>query len=409
MSSSPRSLGTGFSALLMGTFVTNIGDGIRLAALPLLGATLTTSPLLIGGITAAQYLPWALFGPFGGVIVDRSDRRRLIMTVQMCRAVVMATLGVLVFIDVIEVWHVFVVAFLITVGEILVDPSVVATIPRLVKPTDLDRANGRITSVEVVTNEFAGGPLGAATFTVAPWLPFVIDALTYLGSTAPFSRVPTFDPLEHDRDRSRLSELRAGFGWVLGHDFLRPLTLGIAVYHLGTAGAMGLLVLLVTDVLGGSTLLFGMVLLAAATGAAVASLVAPTLTDRWTRRTIISGGAVIAAVSLASAGAAQTVWQLVIVWVIYGAASAVLTSIGRGFIQRYTPNDRLGRASVASRTMTRSFFVAGALFAGTVGVVSSVRWSFAVAGGFHLLGAALLWRSFKHEPVEELSEAAASD
>ncbi|MEZ5229827.1 MAG: hypothetical protein R2710_25145 [Acidimicrobiales bacterium] len=73
-----RSLGGEFAALLTATFITNIGDGLRLSALPLLATTLTSSPLLIGGLTAAQFLPWTTFAPIGGVIVDRSDRRRLI-------------------------------------------------------------------------------------------------------------------------------------------------------------------------------------------------------------------------------------------------------------------------------------------------------------------------------------------
>lgn len=141
-------------------------------------------------MTAAQFLPWTTFAPFGGVIVDRSDRRRLIMVTQAWRAAVMAALGVAVLADVIEIWQLFIVAFTITVGEILVDPSVVATVPTLVAPADLDRANGRITTVETVTNNFAGGPIGALTFALAPWLPFLFDAVSYLGSIAPFSRLP---------------------------------------------------------------------------------------------------------------------------------------------------------------------------------------------------------------------------
>jgi MFS family permease len=139
--------------------VTNLGDGLRLTALPLLATTLTSSPLLISGITAAQFLPWATFAPFGGVIVDRSDRRRLIMATQAWRSAVMAVLAVATLTNAVQIWHLFVVAFIITVGEILVDPSVVATVPTLVTPADLDRANSRISTVEIVTNDFAGGPI----------------------------------------------------------------------------------------------------------------------------------------------------------------------------------------------------------------------------------------------------------
>ena len=62
-----RDLGPAFSSLLTATFITNIGDGIRLATLPLLATTLTDSPLLVTAVTAAQFFAWPTFGPIGGV------------------------------------------------------------------------------------------------------------------------------------------------------------------------------------------------------------------------------------------------------------------------------------------------------------------------------------------------------
>jgi len=396
----PGRLGAAFSSLLVATFVTNLGDGLRLAALPLLAATLTSSPLLIGGLTAAQFLPWMTFAPFGGVIVDRSDRRRLIMVTQAWRALVMAALGIAVLTDVVRMWQLFVVAFVITVGEILVDPSVVATVPTLVTRDDLDRANGRLTTVETVTNDFAGGPIGAVSFAFAPWLPFLLDSLSYLGSIAPFSRLPPTRsrPIDGELRPSARVALGDGFRWISQHPFLRPLTLAIAVYHLGTAGAFGLLILLVTDVLDAPGVVFGIVLSAAAVGATIASLVAARLTAAFTRRAVITSAATAAAVSVLAASAATNEWELVAAWTINGAASGTLLSIGRGFVQRHTPNDRLGRTAIASRTITRTSFVIGALLAGVVANATSVRWAFVVAGSFHLIGALLLWRSFRHEP-----------
>jgi len=363
-----RSLGSAFSALLTATFLTNLGDGLRLAALPLLATTLTSSPILISGITVAQFLPWAVFAPFGGVIVDRADRRRLIMITQAWRALVMAALAVLVVADVVQIWQLFGVAFMITVGEILVDPSVVATVPSLVSSDDLDKANSRISTVEVVTNDFVGGPVGAATFGLVPWLPFLVDALSYLGSVLPFSRLPSAPPSQVDKAvRSPIRvEMGDGLRWIREHPFLRPLTLGIAVFHSGTAGAFSLLVLFVTDVLDAPGITFGIVLAASAIGATLATLVATQLVDRFSRRTVITGAAVLSSVSVLAVGGVTSAWQLVIVWALNGASGGVLLSIGRGFIQRHTPNDRLGRTAIAS---------------------------------LHLVGSMLLWRSFRHEPA----------
>lgn len=419
MAQKTTTLGPNFSALLTATFVTNIGDGIRLAALPLLATTLTSSPLLIGGITAAQFLPWTTFALFGGIIVDRSDRRRLILTTQAWRAAVMGGLAVAVLTDVAQIWHLFVVAFVITVGEILVDPSVVAMVPTIVEPDDLDRANGRISTVEIVTNDFAGGPVGTASFAIAPWLPFVIDAVSYLTSTVPFSRLPPSratstattavdDATETDEDTIASSassvwkELGEGLRWIRDHPFLRPLTMAIAVFHLGTAGAFSLLILLVIDVLDAPEIVFGIVLTAAAAGATGSSLIAARVTERFSRRAVVTTASAVSAGSVLAAAAVTAPWQLIALWTINGAAGGMQLAIGRGFVQRHTPNDRLGRTAIASRTITRTSFVIGALVAGGIAASSSVRWSYVAAGSFHLLGAILLWGSFRHEPDEVL-------
>ncbi len=99
-------LGSGFRALFGGTLLSNAGDGIRLAL------TLTDSAFLISLVTAAQYLPWLVFAPVGGALVDRWSRRR----------------------------------------TILVDPATVALVPTVVRDEQLDRANSRIASAEIVTN-----------------------------------------------------------------------------------------------------------------------------------------------------------------------------------------------------------------------------------------------------------------
>ncbi len=191
-----------------------------------------------------------------------------------------------------------------------------------------------------------------------------------------------------------------GLRWIKSHPFLRPWTAGIAVFNLGTAGAFSLLILLVTDVLNAPEIVFGVVLSAAALGATIASLMAPRLTDRFTRRTVITTAAVLTALSVIAAGVVTRQWQLGVVWTLNGAASGVLLSIGRGFVQRYTPNDRLGRTAIASRMITRTSFVLGALLGGIIATSTSVRWSFVVAGSLHLMGSVLLWRSFRYETAD---------
>ncbi|MCP4225816.1 MAG: MFS transporter, partial [Actinomycetia bacterium] len=77
--------GRDYWLLIGGSTTSNLGDGIRFAALPLLAVTITDDPAAIGAVMAASFLPWLLFSLVGGAVADRQDRRRLIFSGQLVR------------------------------------------------------------------------------------------------------------------------------------------------------------------------------------------------------------------------------------------------------------------------------------------------------------------------------------
>ena len=89
----PPSLGSAFRWIWASNAVSNLGDGIVLAASPLLVASLTRSPLLVALSVFLQQVPWLLFGFVAGAYVDRVDRRRLTVTVDVLRAAVLLALA----------------------------------------------------------------------------------------------------------------------------------------------------------------------------------------------------------------------------------------------------------------------------------------------------------------------------
>src|SRR5215470_18772713 len=84
-------VGAPFARYWLSKVLADFGDGVRLAALPLLAAQLARSPAAVAAVTAVQSLPW-LMGAGLGVIVDRTDRRRLMVAVDTARAVIIAAL-----------------------------------------------------------------------------------------------------------------------------------------------------------------------------------------------------------------------------------------------------------------------------------------------------------------------------
>jgi MFS family permease len=82
-----------FARYWLSEFLADFGDGVRLAAFPLLAAQVTRSPTAVAAVTAVRGLPWLLGGAGLGVIVDRTDRRRLMLAVDITRAAVIAALA----------------------------------------------------------------------------------------------------------------------------------------------------------------------------------------------------------------------------------------------------------------------------------------------------------------------------
>src|SRR6185436_1763380 len=89
----PARLGTPFRWLWSASTLTNIGDGIVLAAGPLLVASQTRDPFVVSLAFFCEFLPSLLFGSFAGVIVDRVDRRRIVVLVNLARAGILGVLS----------------------------------------------------------------------------------------------------------------------------------------------------------------------------------------------------------------------------------------------------------------------------------------------------------------------------
>ena len=216
----------------------DFGDGVRLAAFPLLAAQLTGSPGAVAAVTAVQGLPWLLVGAGLGVIVDRTDRRRLMLVVDITRAVIIAALAAAVLAHGAGLVLIYLTAFVTGAGSALRDTAAVTCVPRLVEPANLDRANGRVIAGQIVGNELAGPAAGGWLFGLAAVLPFAVNAgtlgiavLLLLTLPSVFQPVPV-EPARRDRV-SPLATLRHDLGegarWLWQHPSIRDVTIGAGV------------------------------------------------------------------------------------------------------------------------------------------------------------------------------------
>src|SRR5215207_6769026 len=140
----PTRLGPSFRWLLGSFWVSNLGDGFALAAGPLLVASETRDPRLVALAVVLQRLPWLCFGLVAGVVADRFDRRRVIVTVQAARAVVLVVLSATIAVDRVDITVVLVALFLLGTAETFADTTASTLLPMIVEPQDLPIGNARI-------------------------------------------------------------------------------------------------------------------------------------------------------------------------------------------------------------------------------------------------------------------------
>ena len=237
-------------------------------------------------------------------------------------------------------------------------------------------------------------------FAAAPWLPFVLDGGSYLGSIVPFRRLPSTRARVHTADGSTVrpsvrADAAEGFRFLRRHAVLWPVTVATMVYFAGAATGMSLLVLLVRAAAGERPWAFGLVLACGAVGALLGTLVGAAVAARVGVRAVLSVATLIEGAALASMAATSSVAVLCAVWFLGGVPAGARVPVARSLQQRLAPGHLLGRVNVTARMFTRGVIVSGALAAGSVAAGLGLRTTFVLAGLVEAVAAALMFRALR--------------
>jgi len=375
--------------LLAATWVSSAGDGVRTVALPLLAATLTADPLSVAFVAAAQGLPWLLFTLPAGALVDRWERRRVLVMVNLVRGGLVAVLEISVAVHMVSIAMLCVVAFALTTAETLADSAAPALLPALVDNADLEKANSRLSVAYITTTQFAGPPLGSALFALRRAVPFALDAVSFLGAAWLVGGIKgNVNPARPVKPTSRLrTEIAEGLRWLWNHRLLRTLAVLLMFSSVFSEALFAVFVLFARQVLHVPAAGYGLLFAVYALGGLAGSSLAVRLRNRIGDGTAVLASVVFFGAPMVGLGLFPDYRIAGLLMVGMGAAEGVWAVLTVSLRQALIPDRLLGRALSAFRLVGWGGLVLGALGGGLLADTLGLRTVAIVAGSVIVISA----------------------
>jgi MFS family permease len=392
----PVRLGRDFRWLLASSWVTNLGEGITLAAGPLLVASQTHNPLAVAMATLLQRVPWLMFGLYAGVAADRINRRAIVITTGLARVVILLLLIASILAHRVNTAVVLAALFLFGVNETFGDTTTTTLPPMLVDKRDLGIANSRTITGMIVWNQMAGPPIGAALFVAGMALPFASETVCVLAGVILISQVRL--PAYAGRARpARVGEdILEGWRWLWAHPPVRTLAITIFTFNITFGAAWSVLVLYARQRLDMSELGFGLITTAIAVGGLLGAASYGWLERRVSLGVIMRAGLIIETLTHLALALTRSAWFALTVFVIFGAHASIWATTSTSVRQRAVPAEFQGR--VASVYLTG--VVGGIVIGSALGGLVASAWGITAPFWFAFAGSAiilvLIWRSLLH-------------
>lgn len=404
-------LGPNFTRLLSASAIANVGDGVRLAAGPLLIASLTSDPVLVAGAVVVQQLPWLVLSLPAGAVADRFDRRRLLVAVVLSRALIGALLAAALAAGIVNVPLVYAALFLVGLAEVVTDTAAGALLPEIVSADELPRANGRLVAAVFVGNQFAGPPFGALLFAAGNALPFAAEAAGFAVAAMLLARLRT--PLASNtpsgpRPRGWLrQDIREGVRWLANDAVVRLLAVVLGVMNFTFMLAFSVWVLYAQERLGLSPIGFGLLLTASAVGGLAGGLLTGRLTDLVGPSALLRCGLVIETGVHLVLAVTRDPWVAGVTMAVFGFHAAVWGVVALSLRQRLVPAPLRARVNSVYVLITMAGGVLGAMAGGFLARAVGLAGPFWTAAAGNVVLILVVWRRLAPGRLDRLPQAEA--
>ena len=336
-----------FRLLWTGMGCSLVGDGVFLVALAWQVYELSNAATALSMVGLSMTVPHVLFLLFGGVVSDRTDRRRVMIAADLVRGALLLLLGILAITDALRLWHLIVLAAFYGGGTAFFGPAFDSIVPDIVPSGLLNEANSLDQFVRPVALRLIGPALGG--WTIAAWgtgPAFLLDAATFATSVAATLLMRPRPVPRDEEEGSVVGEIKEGYRFVRDHVWLwGTFAVATIAYLLFMGPVEVLLPYVVKNDLGGSARLLGYVFAMGGVGAVGAAAVMGQRGDTRRPVTFIYIAWALATFAVAGYGAARYPWQVMAASLAFNALETAGTVVWATMKHRLVPAALLGRVS----------------------------------------------------------------
>jgi MFS family permease len=390
----PRSYWKLFSS----STISNLGDGMVVAAGPLLALSLTNDARLIAAVTFAAMVPWLILSLPAGVYLDRNDRQKIMFRANLVRGVVFAFIAIGAATDLLSIYTLIAASAVAGVCELFFDMSSQAILPAIVDQDSLEVANSRLYISQIISNGFVGLPFGAWIFIFAIGAPFAVNALALVIAALLIRSIKVRLVIDAvDKPHASFStELRQGLTWLWKHDLLRTLAIMLGVANMCGMFAQAVFVKFARDELGLGARGFGILLAAISIGSILGGVIGETLSKKLGATTAIILAYVIFGISDVIPGLFPEIWAVALSGIIMAVAGTTWNVITVSMRQRLIPPELFGRVNSVYRFIGTGSTAIGALIGGQIAFSFGLRATYLVSGFVLLVALITLSPVFFH-------------
>lgn len=394
--------------------VSNIGDGMVHAAAPLLTLSLTSDERLIAGVSFSSMIPWLVLSLPAGVYIDRFDRRKLMVVANIIRAILFGIIAISAAVGSLSIWTFMVILIGVGCCEVIFDMSAQAFLPQIVPERLLEKANGRLSSLELITNTFIGLPLGAWAFVVAVGVPFGVDAASFAFAAVLVAsiRLPKKDAPDASTNIQQptfLADLKEGLAWLWNNRLIRTLAIMLGITNMTAMFGDAIFVKYAAEELGVTGRAYGFLLALTAIGSILGGL----LGDRIAKKLGVAQSIIYSYFVFGFVGIIYFffpyVWAIAIAASLMGLAGTTWNVVTVSLRQRVIPSELFGRVNSVYRFIGTGSIGIGALIGGQIAYATNLRMPFIVAAVICLsalaIGGPTLFREVRNHIAPEATPA----